>query len=248
MRRVLQAIAHVFAYFSILPVGRFAQERAPDAFALTFLPLAGAVLGALAGAAGLAVFAFHPTSIQLAYAVTFVLLLVLTGAIHVDGYLDSCDAFFAPVNAQRRLEIMKDVRHGTFAVAGMGVLVWLWWVALQRYTPSPTFVLTMAFACATARLAMIPNAWLFPYARGGEPTRQFEARPSRVGFAVMLLFVVALGYAIAPIDAVVALIAVGVGVCIGWWMSTKLNGGLTGDCYGFGVVVMEVLLLLSLPR
>ena len=247
MRRFLTAVVSVFSYFSIVPVGRHADGPAPDAFALTFLPLVGVFVGSLAGMGGYAAHALHaPTA--LAYAVTFALVVILTGAIHIDGFLDSCDAFFATTTTERRLEIMKDVRHGTFAVSGMAVLVLLWWAAAQRYEPSLQWALTIAFVCATARLAMIANAWVFPYARAGAPTRQFSSRPSAAVYVLMLAGVIAMAYALRPVDIVVVPAALVAGLAIGWWMSTKLSGGLTGDCYGFGVTVMEVLLLVSLPQ
>lgn len=244
MTRVLRAIAGAFSYFTILPTGA-ASGPAPDGFALSFLPLVGIVVGALAGAAAYAV---HAAGAQIAYVAAFVTLLALTGAIHVDGFLDASDALFASVGAQRRLEIMKDVRHGTFAVVAMGVLVWVWWAALQRYAPTWPFALVLAFACGLARLAMIPNAWLFPYARAGETTAQFRERPSALVVGAMAIALAILGYAIAPATLLAIPAACAAGVAIGWWMSTKLGGGLTGDCYGFGIVVIESLVLLTLPR
>lgn len=244
MTRVLRAIAGAFSYFTILPAGA-ARGPAPDGFALSFLPLVGIVVGALAGATAYAV---HPAGAQISYVAAFVALLVLTGAIHVDGFLDASDALFAPVGAKRRLEIMKDVRHGTFAVVAMGVLVWVWWAALQRYAPSWSFALVLAFACGLARLAMISNAWVFPYARAGETTQQFRERPSVIVAAIMAIAVAGLGFALAPAALLAIPAAIAAGLAIGWWMSTKLGGGLTGDCYGFGIVVIEALVLLTLPR
>jgi adenosylcobinamide-GDP ribazoletransferase len=250
--RALAALASAFSYFSIFPVGTRASGPAPDAFALTFLPIVGAVVGALAGGAGLAVaLAARGTSlgVELAFAVTFLALVVLTGAIHVDGFLDSCDALFAPATPQRRLEIMRDVRHGTFAVVGMAVLLWFWWVALHAQSPTSwRYPLAIAFACACARLSMIANAWIFPYARGGETTRQFSARPNAAVYAIAILGVLGMAFVLGPGAIVAVPAAIALGALLGWWMSTKLDGGLTGDCYGFGVSVMEVLLLVSTMR
>lgn len=236
-----------FAYFSIFPTGRAAEGPAPDAFELTFVPLVGATVGALAGLAAVAVRALHGPQ-AIGYAIAFALVIVLTGAIHLDGYLDSCDALFATTNAERRLEIMKDVRHGTFAVAGMGILVVVWWAALQRFELTWGFVLTLAVVCATARLAAIANAWIFPYARAGEVTRQFAARPSPLVYTALFALTCFGAYWISPIDVLAVPLAIASALVIGRWMSSKLGGGLTGDCYGFAVVVMEALLLLALPR
>lgn len=243
MTRTLRAVAGVFSYFTILPMGRSART-APDAYALTLLPIVGIVVGALAGLSAYVLRAHA----QVGYGAAFLTTLVVTGAIHVDGYLDACDALFAPVHAERRLEIMRDVRHGTFAVVGMSVLAWTWWAALQRYDLTMRFVFVLAFVCALARLAAVANAWIFPYARAGEATPPFAQRPPVALAALVTIVVAAIGYALAPAYVLAVPAAIVAGVAIGWWMSTKLGGGLTGDCYGFGVVVMEALLMLVLPQ
>ena len=97
------ALRSSLAYFSVLPVGR---ADPPNAAAVAWLPFVGAVGGAIAGVAAAAVGFF--SSHALAVAAAFGLTIALTGGIHLDGFLDGCDAFFAGVPAQRRLEILKD--------------------------------------------------------------------------------------------------------------------------------------------
>src|SRR4051794_38351947 len=49
---------------------------------------------------------------------------VLTGALHLDGFCDLCDGLFGGHTPEDRLRIMKDPHVGTFALAG-GVLLLL---------------------------------------------------------------------------------------------------------------------------
>jgi adenosylcobinamide-GDP ribazoletransferase len=48
---------------------------------------------------------------------------VLTGGLHLDGWTDCWDALAAPVSAERRFEIMKDSRLGTFGALGLILLL-----------------------------------------------------------------------------------------------------------------------------
>ncbi len=86
-------------------------------------PLVGAVLGL-----GLAAFQFLlPTHTPGLLAGTLVvgLWVVLTGGLHLDGWADCCDALPTAVEPQRRNEIMKDSRIGTFGTLGVVLLVGL---------------------------------------------------------------------------------------------------------------------------
>lgn len=125
----LRALAAAFSYFSILPVR--SSENAPDDEAIAVLPIVGAVIGALAGFAAFGVSLV--THAQITAAITaWVLSIVLSGAIHVDGFLDCCDGLFATVPPEKRLEIMRDPHHGTYAIVGMAIISVLWLYALAQ--------------------------------------------------------------------------------------------------------------------
>jgi adenosylcobinamide-GDP ribazoletransferase len=229
-----------FSYFTILPVG---AADAPDAAALAWLPFVGAVVGALAGfaAAGVA----HVSTHAFAVATAFVVPIVLTGAIHVDGFLDGCDAFFASVPPARRFEILKDPRHGTFALAGFAVVGTLWLAALWSIDPA-TYPLALAFSGAAARWSSVIHALYVPYGRAGELTRAFEQRPSRGVLALAFVLISALAFALGPRGLVAFAAAIALAaLCIAWTRS-RLGGGLSGDAYGFTTVVAELGALVAL--
>jgi adenosylcobinamide-GDP ribazoletransferase len=240
MPRALRACAEAFAYFSVIPMGRFAQGPAPDAYALSYLPLVGAVVGALAGGAGF--LAFVLLHVSWGFALAWALAIGLTGAIHVDGFLDSCDGLLVTAPPQRRLEIMNDPRHGTFAVVGMAILTVFWLLALAPVAPG-RLPLLLAWSGATARLAAVLNAWIFPYARGGAPSAAFATRPSVALAVLAFVLVEVLAWFLSPAAVAIAPLAVGCAIVAGNWASKRLGGGLTGDVYGAIAVVLEVAIL-----
>jgi adenosylcobinamide-GDP ribazoletransferase len=239
-----RGLGSAIAYYTVVPAGRFASDEAPDAASLAWLPPIGAVTGAIAGLTGWAAFRWlHvPWSFVLAWAVA----VGLTGAVHVDGFLDACDGLLATTSPQRRLEILKDPRHGTFAVVAMAVAAAFWLAALAAIAPW-RYPLVLAFSGAVARLAVMPNAWLFPYARpGAGVSRTFASLPSVVALVPGFLLVEALAWFVAPWALVVAPVA----ALFAWigakWSSHRLGGGLTGDVYGALIVATEVLVLLAI--
>jgi len=229
--------------FSIVPVTR---RRAPGPHALAALPAVGALLGAAAGTIGWGVARVLPA--PLGAVAAFGALTLLTGAIHIDGFLDGCDAFVASVPPQRRLEILKDPHHGTFAVAGMFVAGSASLAALAAIPPA-RYPGALAFAAALARTAAVAGAFVFPDARARpeEPPRPHYRADASVAGALggsLVLLALAGGSLGRNVPALVPLALLGAFACEAW-VAARL-GGLAGDAYGFTIVVIETKLFVGL--
>jgi adenosylcobinamide-GDP ribazoletransferase len=199
---------------------------------LLALPLVGAVIGAIAGFAALGVARFAPHSLVAATALAVTI--VASGAIHLDGFLDGCDAFFASVPAPRRLEILKDPRHGTFALAGLLVLAVFWYAALSEL-PVSTYPATLAFAGALGRAAAILGATMYPYSRGGNIDG---------GKLLLVLAALACGaFLLSPSALVFVPIALAISWLLARWFADRVGGVLPGDGYGFIATVLDVAVL-----
>jgi len=207
------------------------------------LPLVGAVIGALAGTIGF-VASLRVTHV-LAAALTLAALVILSGAIHIDGFLDGCDAFFASVPLQRRFEILDDPRHGTFALAGLFSAGIVWYAALLSLAPA-TYPVLLAFSGALARAAAVCNALVFPYARPRAQAHALSARPAAWLLALELLALVAAAWTLGHPVVLFVPLAVLAALATGRWIALRLGGGLTGDAYGFITVVLEITLLAAL--
>jgi adenosylcobinamide-GDP ribazoletransferase len=163
--------------------------------------------------------------------------IVLTGALHVDGFLDTCDAAFAAVSAQRRREILKDPHHGTFAIAAFAVLCAGWLAALWSIDPQ-RLPLALAFAAAAARWTTVGVAFVVPYGAGTLPPRTVHA--------AMGILTLALGWSYWG-HAVLLIAAGGITFAAAFWLKSRFGGRLNGDCYGFLIVCTEVAILAALP-
>jgi adenosylcobinamide-GDP ribazoletransferase len=172
-------------------------------------------------------------------------MIVLTGAIHLDGFLDGCDAFFASTKPERRLEILKDPRHGTYALAGLAVLVVLWLAAFATLAPA-RYPLALAFAGAASRWSAVVHAWWIPDARDAAPNRALASPPPwwllSLGGVLVLGLAYPFGVRAAWALATAVLVA---GTCL-LWIRARLGGGIVGDAYGFAIVVAELGVLIAL--
>lgn len=61
-------------------------------------------------------------SIMVTTAVTLITPFILTGMLHLDGYMDVCDALLSRRDKQEKLRILKDPHTGAFAVISVIML------------------------------------------------------------------------------------------------------------------------------
>ena len=207
----------------------------PDADALLALPLVGALIGTLAGFAGLGVARIGPHA--LAAATALCVLVVASGAIHLDGFLDCCDALFASVSPARRREILKDPRHGSFALAGLLCAGTTWFAALL-VLPVTAYPAVLAFSGALARTAALANAFRFP-----DPRR---TRPPLAPFASIVVVLTTAAFWLEPLASITVPAALAASLLLGRWVTSRLEGSFPGDAYGFAIVLIDVLTIAAL--
>jgi adenosylcobinamide-GDP ribazoletransferase len=227
---------------------------------IVFYPLAGAVVGIVLAAAYWGLLQFLPPAPA---AALFVSVWVwVTGALHLDGWMDTADAFGSNRSRERMLEIMKDPRVGAMGVAA-GVLLLLGKAtlvyALMEYTLAGSLNVGAAVAVipVLAR-AIVPWAVVgWPYAGGtggmGAVLCAAGLRHAIASLAVAAVCAALLlggfggsdSWLLLPIAAGGAALAAIGGAVGAVWMSRRL-GGLTGDSYGALIEGLELLLLLAL--
>jgi adenosylcobinamide-GDP ribazoletransferase len=152
----------------------------------------------------------------------------------------------ASVPPERRLEIMKDPRHGTFAVAGFAVLL-AFWIAALAALPPPLYPCALAFAGGSARLATVLNAYVIPYGRAGASSRAFERRPPWPVLAALAVLLAGVALvARAPLWIAFAVVASGIALGVGSLAARRLGGVLVGDVYGATIVVLDVAILAAI--
>jgi adenosylcobinamide-GDP ribazoletransferase len=237
------------SFLTILPVPGGHRLRDDDWGQPTaWYPAVGLVLGALLAGVDWAARQLWPGGV--AAALTLAAWVVLSGALHLDGFADCCDALLASVPRERRLEILRDLHAGTFAVAGTALLLLFKFAALAAIPPAarPAALLLVP---ALARWTMTGAVLLYPYARTGEGLgrRAKSGAGSRqlvVATATVLLAIgLAAWWGLAWAAVVLLLVAALAAFLMAQWIRSKL-GGLTGDAYGAICELVEAVGLLTL--
>ena len=212
--------------------------------AMAAFPLAGLVLGALLVGLDrlLSLTAFPLTTRNILLVVALV---ALTGGLHLEGLMDTCDGLIGGHNAQQRLNIMRDSHVGSYGVLG-GVCVVLLKVGALGAVPNSVRVLALLLTPMLGRWSLVLAAALFPPARPNGLGAAFRAgvTPPRLTAAAVtcVLASCALGGVVGPLALVAA--------CLATWLLgraiTAMILGLTGDTYGAIAEVTEVVTLFLL--
>jgi adenosylcobinamide-GDP ribazoletransferase len=208
--------------------------------AVGYFPLIGALIGGfLIGFDHLLALLLPP---GMAAALVLAGWILCTGALHLDGFLDSCDGLFGGRTPQDRLRILRDERVGAFAVIG-GVLLLL--VKFQGLVAISQRGAALCLAAVLGRWGMAVAVVAFPYARpeGLGRTMKDHAGWGQAllasAIAVVAAWLLASGFGLILILLTGALI-----LLFARFVRTRLPG-LTGDTYGALCELLEVLVLLS---
>ena len=236
----LHDIAAAFGLLSRLPVPvDHARAGARGAGAGWAWPLAGAVLGGIAGAVGwLGTVAGLPPGV--AAGLALVVLVVLTGALHEDGLADCADGLGGGADRARALDIMKDSRIGAFGAVALVLALGLRWQAIAALPPA-LLVPALAAVGAASRAAMLAAMRWMPPARAGGLSAATGLPPAATVWLGLALGLVPL-LPLAPL----ALLTLALAPLPLAWLAQRRIGGQTGDVLGGVQQLAEIGCLLGL--
>lgn len=234
--------------YSTIPVPQFPWREENTRYSLCFFPAVGVFCG---GALALLALLCRILGLGAAFfaALAVAIPLLISGGIHMDGFMDTVDALSSHRERERKLEIMKDSHCGAFAVMYCGVyllgsfgMLWSLWVEGAALAACPVYVLSRAISGLCA--SNLPNA------RGGGMLAAVTGHVPRARVNGILA-AVALLAAAAMVALCPAAGAMGTAFALAWIplycrMAKREFGGVTGDTSGFCLQVCETVALLGL--
>lgn len=222
------------------PLVRRAFTPAELGRAVGYFPLVGLLIGGFVIGLDRLLASFLPSNVTAALVLTGWIL--CSGALHLDGFLDSCDGLFGGRTPEDRLRIMRDERVGAFAVIGGVLLLLVKYQALTAISPRSA---PLGLAPVLGRWGMGLAVVAFPYARAEGLGR---AMKHHAGWSQALLAsaiaIAAAWFAAGWIGLVILSLCGALIFLLARFVLTRLPG-LTGDVYGALCELLEVLVLLS---
>lgn len=210
--------------------------------AVVYLPLIGWLVG------GSCALVFYLADLLWPQTTAVILALIIgilmTGALHEDGFADVCDGFGGGVGKQRILEIMKDSHIGVYGFLGL-LLMLLLKVSVLAAMPAATVALVLLAGHSISRLSPLLLMQRYEYARehdskasGAVYKPDFQELAFATGIALLPLVLLPALCALAIIPILL------VSVLLGRYFYRHI-GGYTGDCLGASQQVAETIFYLS---
>ena len=194
-----------------------------------WFPVVGAMIGAAGG--GVYVAARHGLPPTVASALAIACGLLITGAFHNDGLADMADAFGGGWTKERRMEILKDSRHGTYGVVSL-VIVLIIQVASLASLSGRHGLLVLIAAEALARAGAIALMALMTPVRADGLAASSTRSVSRLAIVIGIVSGVVITVASIGWWSIGALGAVVVGVGAVGSLAQRKIGGVVGDVLG----------------
>jgi adenosylcobinamide-GDP ribazoletransferase len=215
---------------------------------MPMFPVAGALIGAFTGVL-VAFMADGGIAPLLAACLAFAATLCLTGALHEDGLADTADGFGGGTTRERRLEIMRDSRIGTYGTLALVTAAIAKVAAVAAIVPALGWwsVLMLAASGAASRAAIV---WLMaktPAGRSdglsastGQPNGVTLRWTLYIGLAIAFVL---LWWTVGFLDAIFALLAGAAATLAVQRLALRQIGGQTGDVCGTVQVTSEIAML-----
>src|SRR3989339_1921669 len=256
-------------FLTIIPIDREDKIKPRDfGSVICWFPVVGLCIGVFLSAVYLPLYSFFPPLIT--DALIILVSIAVTGVLHLDGLADTCDGIWGGWNKEKRLEIMKDSRIGSFGAIGLICLLGLKYLSFHSIGDiskinnaffgdntkciscfiSPLLVnkcAALLLMPVVGRWAQVCAAGLSRYARSVSGTGSFilgSATRKHIVYASLLptcLFWYFYGMSGFVIFAIIIIFTL-----VWIWYIKKKIGGMTGDTLGATNEIGEFLFLLSL--
>jgi adenosylcobinamide-GDP ribazoletransferase len=242
-------------FFTIMPIPyELPMNKKYITYAVKTFPILGLLQGVIFAGALYLLIHYSPFSHLAIAFIIWLLTIVITGGLHLDGWMDASDAYFSYQSIEKRLDIMKDPRTGSFGVIALVVLLsgrflFIYEITDMANTNTFLFILAIPFLSKSLMGYLLLTV---PAARKeglGYFFQKSVHKNSLMIYPVYLLLFLAL---IACLDVqaasfIVLLIMVTIAFgLIGRRKMMKWFSGMTGDTLGASVEGMEWILWMSI--
>ena len=240
----MSSFSLAWQFLTILPWRKSEQEATPQLLgrSMAYYPVIGLLLGFILWAAHWASSFFLPRA--LCDGLILLILVILTGALHLDGLADTLDGLAAGKAPEERLRIMKDHRVGTFGVVGLILVFGLKFLALHSLLTQDVGK-ALIVALTLSRGSMVQLTYRAPYARReGGLGLPFKENLKKREMVIATVTSLAVSFFVWRFWGALLWLVVGVSTRLFQSFFEKKIGGITGDILGAANETNEVLALI----
>lgn len=238
---LIRAFLQSVSMFTVLPVPRLRWSPRADRYMLAVFPLVGIFVGGVWYSAAFLLVYLQVPEIPAAAVLTAVPFL-LTGFLHLDGFMDVCDALLSCREPAARRQIRKDPHVGAFAVISFGFLLLLEFACMTSlFEKSERLLLLFLLPVFSRGLSafFLLSFPILPDSRMGKWLRQNTALPQKAVTLGMAILSVSVSIWFGGIAGGATFLAAGTAGTLAAWHACRNFGGISGDAAGYALILCE---------
>ena len=247
MSTFFKAMAIAFSMYSRIPMPQFTWQEKEMKYVFCFFPWVGAVIGALlvcwrwiCDGAGIGELAW----VLIGTAIP----LLVTGGFHVDGFMDTMDAFHSYQERERKLEILKDSHIGAFSVICLLLYYLLYLAGYSEIDEDSIYLLASIFFLSRILSAAAAVTMKGAKTEGLLYLFSSRAQERTVKVSLLVQFVLVAGFMLYQSVVKGGILLVGA-LCVFLYYRHRCYkelGGVTGDTAGYFLTLCEGVLVVLL--
>lgn len=231
-----------FQFLTVLPLNICIEIKGEDyGRSLVYFPAIGMVIGGVLSVVSLAC-GFLP--VPVAAAIVLIASALISGALHLDGFADTCDGFYGSKPKEETLRIMRDSRIGVMGVVGVTLLLLLKF-SLIISLPRDALWRSLIMICCFARWAQTVGC-LVPYARNEGKAEAFIKYARKSDVVIGGIFTLIVFGALVGLKGIIIFFSSLIPALIFIRYAKRKIGGMTGDTIGAVSEIAEVSTLFSI--
>lgn len=243
---MLHACIVAFSMYSKIPMPKVIWNEKNMRYALCFFPLVGCVIGGIT--MGFYYFFQHNNmGIVMQTSIYLVIPLIITGGIHLDGYMDTMDGLCSYQDKAKKLEILKDPHTGAFAMIAVLIYYLIAFGVMSEVSEEGIWLVAIGYGYSRT-LSGLGVVTLKSAKSDGLVTTFAQQAKKKTVRNVMIIYIGIFLAGMMCVSMIGGLIIGAIGISIFLYyrhMAYREFGGITGDLAGYFVQICELIILVG---
>lgn len=248
MMKLYKAFNMAISMFTIIPLPKYEWDEDAAKHIMKFYPIVGLIIGTLWYLIFLTLTKLN-VSIILSSSIIMAFPYIITGFLHLDGFMDVSDALLSRRPKEEKLKILKDSRVGAFSVISLVLLLIIDFAAINTFFAKGNYIELLILIPALSRTLiayfmitkdMISESYLGNLFKKG--TGIYDKILLIIIFSIFLLG----AYLLANIHGLIVIMAMLLAAITLINKTEKALGGINGDVAGYILVISEFIAVLTL--
>lgn len=248
MMELINAFIMDLSMFTIIPMPYKKWDDNSVRHMMKLYPVVGLVIGLIHYGIYNIINSFNISN-MLITAITMVTPFIITGMIHLDGFMDVCDALLSRRDKKEKIRILKDPNTGAFSVISLAILFVIDFASVYTLIDNKKYVVGIVIIPIISRSLMALMLLKKESMKESSLGSYFKKGTRKIDIFILYLFLfistLSFIYFIGAKGIIVSLVMI-ISAIISVNNSTKELGGMSGDSAGYGLVISEIIGMMCL--